>query len=51
MEFLIIIVIIAILSLAVMWLKKIFRLRVEDQDYSDKNDYLERRVKKDEEDN
>lgn len=33
--------------LLVMVLKKVFHLRVEDQDYSEKDDYLERRVKKD----
>ena len=33
--------------LLVMLLKKVFHLRVEDQDYSEKDDYLERRVKKD----
>lgn len=33
--------------LIVMALKKFFHLTVEDQDYSEKDDYLERRVKKD----
>ena len=39
------------IALIVMFLKKVFHLRVDDGDYSDKDDYLERRVKKDEEDN
>lgn len=39
-----------ILALLVMLLKKVFHLRVEDQNLSDKDDYLERRVKKDDED-
>ena len=34
----------------VMALKKVFHLGVDDQHYSDKDDYLERRIKKDEED-
>ena len=33
--------------LIVMVLKKFFHLTVDDQDYSEKDDYLERRVKKD----
>ena len=37
------------LIVLVMLLKKVFHLRVEDQNYSDKDDYLERRVKKDDE--
>ena len=41
---------IGVLILLVMGLKKVLHLRVEDQDYSEKDDYLERRVKKDEED-
>lgn len=39
-----------LLALLVMLLKKVFRLRAEDQNLSDKDDYLERRVKKDDED-
>lgn len=50
MQFLIIIGVIVLLILLVMLLKKIFHLTVEDQNYSDKNDYLERRIKKDEDD-
>jgi len=38
---------VAAIILLVMVLKKVFHLRVEDQDYSEKDDYLERRVKKD----
>ena len=36
--------------LLVMFLKKVFHLRVDDGEYNDKDDYLERRIKKDEED-
>lgn len=50
MQFLLIVLVIAVLILLVMFLKKILHLRVEDQNYSDKDDYLERRVKKDEDD-
>ncbi len=39
------------LILIVMLLKKVFHLRVDDQDYSDKDDYLERRIKSDDEEN
>lgn len=39
-----------LLALLVMLLKKVFHLRVEDQNLSDKDDYLQRRVKKDDED-
>ena len=46
-----IIIAIAVIALVVMFLKKVLHLRVEDGDYSDKDDYLERRIKKDEEDN
>ena len=41
---------IVLIILLVMGLKKVLHLRVEDGDYSDKDDYLERRIKKDEED-
>ena len=41
---------VAALVLVVMLLKKVLHLRVDDQDYSDNDDYLERRVKKDDED-
>lgn len=34
----------------VMLLKKFLHLRVDDEEYSDKDDYLERRIKKDEDD-
>ena len=50
MQLLIIIGVIALVVLLVMFLKKVLHLTVEEQDYSDKDDYLERRVKKDEED-
>jgi hypothetical protein len=50
MPFLIILGIISLLVILVMFLKKVFHLRVEDQNYSDSDDYLERRIKKDEED-
>ena len=45
-----IIIAIVAIALVVMLLKKVLHLRVEDGDYSDKDDYLERRIKKDEED-
>lgn len=41
---------VAAVVLVVMLLKKVLHLRVDDQDYSDNDDYLERRVKKDDED-
>lgn len=41
---------VVVLALIVMLLKKVFHLRVEDQNLSDKDDYLQRRVKKDDED-
>jgi len=50
MQFLIIIGAIGALVLLIMFLKKVFHLTVDDQEYSDKDDYLERRIKKDEED-
>ena len=50
MQFLIIVGVIGLIVLLVMFLKKVFGLTVEDQEYSDKDDYLERRIKKDEED-
>ena len=49
MQFLIIIGLIGVVVLLVMFLKKVLHLRVEDLEYSDKDDYLERRIKKDEE--
>lgn len=49
MQFLIIIGIIGVIVLSVMFLKRVFHLTVEEQNLSDKDDYLERRVKKDEE--
>ena len=42
-----IIIFIAVIALIVMLLKKFLHLRVEDGNYSDEDDYLERRVKKD----
>lgn len=50
MQLLIIVGVIGLIVLLVMFLKKILHLTVEEQDYSDKDDYLERRIKKDEED-
>ena len=44
----IVLAIVAIILL-VMLLKKVLHLTVEDGNYSDDNDYLERRMKKDEE--
>ena len=41
---------IIVIALIVMFLKKIMHLRIDDGNYSDKDDYLERRIKKDEED-
>ena len=41
---------IVVIVIIVMILKKIMHLRVEDGDYSDNDDYLERRIKNDEED-
>ena len=41
---------IVVIILVVMLLKKVLHLRVDDGDYSEDNDYLERRIKKDEED-
>ena len=32
------------------WLKKVLHLNVDDNEYSEEDDYLERRIKKDEED-
>ena len=49
MQFLIIVGIIGVIVVSVMLLKKVFHLTVEEQNYSDKDDYLERRIKKDEE--
>lgn len=46
----IIIGVIGLIVLLVIFLKKVLHLTVEDQNYSDENDYLERRIKKDEED-
>lgn len=40
-----------VVILLVMLLKRILHLRVDDFDYSSENDYLERRVKKDDEEN
>lgn len=51
MQFLIIVGGIGIVALVVMGLKKVLHLSVEEQELSDKDDYLERRIKKDEEDN
>lgn len=42
---------IIVIALIVMFLKKVFHLRVDDGDYNDEDDYLQRRVKKDEDDN
>ena len=41
---------IVVIILIVMGLKKVLHLTVEDNNYSEENDYLERRIKKDEED-
>ena len=41
--------VISLVVLLVMFLKKVLHLTVEDQNLSDKDDYLERRIKKDEE--
>ena len=41
---------IVVIVLVVMGLKKVLHLRVEDSEYSEEDDYLERRIKKDEED-
>jgi len=41
---------IILIILVVMFLKKVFHLRVEDGNYSEENDYLERRIKDNEED-
>lgn len=41
---------IVVIILVVMLLKKVLHLRVDDGDYSEENDYLERRIKKNEED-
>ena len=49
MQFLIIISAIGLIVLLVMFLKKVLHLTVEDQKLSEQDDYLERRVKKDEE--
>ena len=40
-----------VIILLVMGLKKVFHLQVEDKNYSEEDDYLERRIKKDEDDN
>ena len=45
-----IIIAIVVIALFVMLLKKVLHLRVEDGNYSDEDDYLERRIQKDEED-
>lgn len=50
MQFLIIVGIMLVIGLLVWGLKKVFHLTVEDQNLSEKDDYLERRVQKDEED-
>ena len=50
MKLLFILAVIGLVVLLVMFLKKILGLRVDDQEYSDQDDYLERRIKKDEED-
>lgn len=50
MKMLYIILGIIVIALVVMLLKKVLRLRVEDNEYSEEDDYLERRIKKDEED-
>ena len=41
---------IVVIILVVMLLKRVLHLRVDDGDFSEENDYLERRIKKDEED-
>ena len=41
---------IILIVLIVMFLKKVFHLTVEDGNYSDTDDYLERRIKDNEED-
>ena len=51
MQFLIIVGVVGIVVLLIMFLKKVFHLGVDSQNYSDKDDYLERRIKKDEDDN
>ena len=50
MEFLVIVGIMVVIGLLVFGLKKVLHLTVEDQNLSEKDDYLERRVQKDEED-
>jgi len=45
-----IIIAIVVIAIIVMLLKKVFHLTVEDGNYSSEDDYLERRIKKDEED-
>lgn len=46
-----IILAIVVISFIVMGLKKVMHLTVEDGNYSENDDYLERRIKKDEEEN
>ena len=50
MELLIVIGAVVVIGLLVMGLKKVLHLTVEDENLSEKDDYLERRVQKDEED-
>ena len=50
MTFLYIVLIMGAVALAVMYLKKVLHITEEEEKLSDKNDYLERRVKKDEND-
>ena len=40
----------AVIALVVMGLKKVLHLNVDDKEYSEEDDDLERRIKKDEED-
>jgi hypothetical protein len=47
MELLIILAIAGVVAVSVMFLKKYLHLTVEDENLSDKDDYLERRIKKD----
>ena len=50
MEFLVIVLIMGIVALVVMYLKKVLHITEEEEKHSEKNDYLERRIKKDEDD-
>ena len=50
MELLIVIGAVVVIGALVMGLKKVLHLTAEDENLSEKDDYLERRVQKDEED-